>query len=170
MEKKFAVDLVPSDLERVPVWRLSDDDFDEDSCVIAEERWPVKTGGSRVFGVQVRLANGSHVWAALGNVDGRNATMMRHFLAVSVWADGEWFHLARYHDVTADQFGPAALAAKLGLRLDAVFPIEFDLRPLLQGENPEARGTVEAVPAERLSNEELLRLVIESTRGGDDGE
>jgi hypothetical protein len=129
----------------------------------------VENGDSRVFGAQVRLANGSLMWGVLSGVKGRNLTMMRHFLSLSVWVHSAWFHLARYHDVTADRFGPPALAAKLGLPLDAVFPIAFDVRALLQGENPEACGTIEATPAERLSSRELMRLVIESTRVADGG-
>jgi hypothetical protein len=58
----------------------------------------VESLDNRIVGIQVRLANGSRVWASVGNFDVANPRLTRHILDISIERNGEWFPLARYFD------------------------------------------------------------------------
>jgi hypothetical protein len=101
------------------------------------------------------------VWALLGNMGVNDSRQTRHFLTVSVFVRDEWFHLARYHDLNYDERGPAQLAHAVGLAIDEVFPIQYDIGKWVSGAATAAiRGTVHAAPLERLSRSELIKLVV----------
>jgi hypothetical protein len=81
------------------VWEfLNDNEFGE-TMVRPVEKLPVESLDNRVVGAQVHLANGSQVWASFGNFDVTNPRATQHFLEISIERNGEWFDLARYHDV-----------------------------------------------------------------------
>ena len=143
------------------VWEfVSDDDPDETYIHPVDER-PIKSLENRIVGAEVELANGSRVWALLGNIDVNDSRQTRHFLTVSVSVRDEWFHLARYHDLDHDERGPVQLAQALGLALDEVFPIHYDIGKWVSGAAADTvRGTLHAVPFERLSRADLIKLAV----------
>lgn len=97
----------------------------------------------------------------LGNLDPTNSCLTEHFLTLSIFrSDGTLFNLARYHDFDAEERGPAALAAFLGLPLDAVFPISYDLTCVVAGPLESLRGTITAEPRERLTGAEIIALAV----------
>jgi hypothetical protein len=96
----------------------------------------------------------------LGNVDSENARLNQHFLTISIERDGRWFHLARYHDRDYDSRGPQALAGFLGLKVDEIFPIAFDLRPVARGSPDALTGVVSKEPSERLSRAQIIALAV----------
>jgi hypothetical protein len=68
---------------------------------------------------------------------------------------------ARYHDLDHDKRGPEPLAEALDLALDEVFPIHDDIGKEVSRAAVDAiRGTVHAVPLERLSRAELIKLAV----------
>jgi hypothetical protein len=70
-----------------------------------------------------------------------------HFLTLSMFVRDEWFHLARYHDFDHDKRGQAMLAEALGMAIDEVFPIRYDIGKWVSGVGADTvRGTVHAVP------------------------
>jgi hypothetical protein len=71
------------------------------------------------------------------------------------------FHLARYFDVDFNQSGPQALADFLGLQLDEVFPIFYDISALSLGDRASLVGTIEKEHREKLTREELIALSLE---------
>jgi hypothetical protein len=71
---------------------------------------PVKSLSNKFVATQVRLENGSLLWAALGNLEVSNPSLTKHFLSLSVLSKKGWFHLARYHDFDFHERGPDALA------------------------------------------------------------
>ena len=83
-----------------------------------------------------------------------------HFLSLSVPSQGEWFHLARYHDSDYAENGPVALAQLLGLTVAEVFPITYDLTSYVSGEASALKGTILAEPRERLSRDEIISLAV----------
>ena len=67
-------------------------------------------------------------------------------------------------DLDHDERGPAQLAEALELALDEVFPIQYDIGKWVSGAAVDAiRGTVRAVPLERLSRAELIKLAVSGT-------
>jgi len=101
---------------------------------------PVDSLDNRLVGAQVRLANGSLVWALIGNLDVGNPRATQHLLTLSIERNGERFHLARYHDSGFPAEGPEALARCLGLHVDDVFPITLDVRRYVRGKGASETG------------------------------
>ncbi|HVP61523.1 MAG TPA: hypothetical protein VMT11_13240 [Myxococcaceae bacterium] len=115
--------------------------------------------GGSVVGTEVTLANDRKVFATFGNVYPDDPRSTRHLLTLSVaMPNGKWFNLARYFEPTVRIFGPTQLAQALGLSVDAVFPITYDLRKLLVGEEAALHGTIFAEPQERLTLDEVRNL------------
>lgn len=154
--------LALSDLQAHPVWRFAHDEQADETVVTPLKRTPVSSLSGKLVATEVRLANDSCVWALLGNIEANNARMNEHFLTLSVYHAGRRFMLARYHDVDFDRFvnGPAALARFLGLGLGDVFPISYDLRRYVKGTTTSLLGTILPEPTERLTREEMVRLVV----------
>ena len=123
-------------------------------------RVPVRTMTQRLVGAQVTLANRQLAWARVSNVSEHDARSTEHFITLSLEHAGEWFHLARYHDVDYAERGPEALAHFLGLRVDELFPISYDLRPYVVGNDAALVGRVLKEPRERLAKAELIAMAI----------
>ncbi|MCV2366472.1 hypothetical protein LNV23_23865 [Paucibacter sp. DJ1R-11] len=84
-----------------------------------------------------------------------------HFLTLSiVKPSGERFHLARYHDIAYNSSGPDALATFVGLKVDDVFPIEYDIATIASGVPSCLRGSLHSQPNVRLSRAELIAMAI----------
>jgi hypothetical protein len=86
----------------------------------------------------------------------------RQFLALTVFG-GEsqgGFTLARYFDVDYERRGPAALAGFLGLRVEEVFPVAYDIGAVAVGLAEVIRGSIPSEPAEKLTEEELTALAV----------
>ena len=153
--------LQPRDLLSHPVWEFASDDEPDETNVHPVAELPIDSLENRIVGAEVELANGSRAWALLGNIDVNNARRTRHFLTVSMLVRDEWFHLARYHDVDHEERGPTQLAKALGLGVDDIFPIRYDIRQWVSGAVTDAVfGTVDAEPVERLSRTELIDLAL----------
>jgi len=114
----------------------------------------------KLVGMQVVLANGTPVWALMGNVDASNPRLTAHFRTLSVERGGTWFHLARYHDFDANERGPEQLATFLDLAVDDVFPISYDLLPHSKGDPKALRGTIQAKPSEVLTRDQIIALAV----------
>jgi hypothetical protein len=121
---------------------------------------PVDSLQNRAVGTQVKLANGSRLWAVLSNISLRNPRHTSQFLALSIEKDGKWFHLPRYFDVEYDRMGPKQLAEFLGLPIDSVFPIEYDLSGIVKADTGITKGYIPLEPEERLSEDELMNMAV----------
>jgi hypothetical protein len=148
------------DLEAHAVWQYANVDGANETLVRPIRRLPVARLAGRVVGTRVRLANGSCVWGLLGNIDESNARLTEHFLTLSVFQDGRWFTLARYHDFDYSENGPGVLARFLGLPINEVFPIAYDIRQHVKGEPAALAGLIPKEPRERLSRSELIALAV----------
>jgi hypothetical protein len=157
------------DVKAHPVWEYALDvegvEGNDETSVRPVREIPVSTLRGRVVGTRVRLANGTSVWALLGNVDERSARRTQHFLQVTVWRGAKAFDLARYQDSDYARRGPKALARFLGLAIDDVFPLAYDLRAVAKKGRPAAlAGTIPKEPPEKLSGDELTDLAIAGIR------
>jgi hypothetical protein len=150
--------LTVTDFQAHPVWEfLNDDEIGE--LMMQPVELPVESLDNRVVGDQVRLGNGSRVWASFGNFDVTNPRATQHFLDISIERNGEWFPLARYHDSDFARHSPEALARFLGLHVDDVFPITVDVRRFVHGDPKALIAIVFKEPQERLTREELWALI-----------
>ena len=155
---KPAEALTVADFQAYPVWEFLYDDEIGETMVRPVEKLPVESLDNSVIGTQVRLANGSQVWASFGNFDVTNPRATQHFLDISIERGGKWFYLARYHDVGFTSHGPEALARFLGLGVDDVFPITVDVRRYVRGDPAALRAIVLKEPREKLTDEELWAI------------
>ena len=133
-EVKPIESLQVSDFNACPVWEYVNDDELGETVVRPVKRIPAVSLTGRVVATKVRLANGDLRWALLGNVDLENPRLTEHFLWISVIHKGKRFHLARYHDYDYAENGPHALAQFLGLGVDQVFPISYDISRYAKGD------------------------------------
>ena len=67
---------------------------------------------------------------------GRDGVSPLWIVTLRIHRDGAWFDLARYFDPDPVERGPEALAHFLGLPVDEVFPISFDVREYVEGQPP----------------------------------
>jgi hypothetical protein len=149
--------LTVADFQAHPVWEfLNDDEIGE--MMMQPVELPVESLDNRVVGAQVRLGNGSWVWARFGNFDVTNPRFTRHILNISIERGGEWFPLARYFDSGFARHSPEALARFLGLHVDDVFPITVDVRRYVHGDPKALIAIVLKEPQEKLTYEERRAL------------
>ena len=152
--------LTAQDLEHAPVWRFVHAPALGDTVVGPVKRLPVQDLTGKIVGSRVRLANGTSRWAMLGNVGVDKPEMTEHWLTLSLEDQGRWFHLARYHDPAYERFGPQALAAFLGLPVEEVFPISYDITAVVNGPPAALKGTVEKEPKVRLARAQIVRMAV----------
>jgi len=148
------------DLEKHPIWRYVNDDASGETAIRPVKRLPVRNLNGKVAGIQVRLANGDHVWGLIGNVDVFHPRLTEHFLTLSVLKNDRCFTLARYHDIDCRESGPHALASFLGMNIDDVFPISYDLSQITGGDPRALVGTIPKEPRERLTRAEIIALAV----------
>ena len=164
--KKPVDQLTADDLLAFPVWEYVNDDSlrhgdQDETWVRPVSGLPIDTAENRVIGTRVRLANGSSQVALLGNVDLASREKTTHFLVISfLGANGLGFDLARYHDVDASRRSPEALAEFLKLRVEDVFPIEYDFSELVLADGQVARGLIDARPSVTLTRKQLIALAL----------
>jgi hypothetical protein len=152
--------LTIADLEENPVWQYTNSDSAGETAVRPIKTIPVRSLTGRVVGAPAVLASGQRVWALFGNVDASNPELTEHFLTLSVEKKGKWFTMARYHDFDAEENGPPALARFLGLRVEDVFPISYDISKYCRGERAALVGEIPRVPKKRLTLEEIVGLAV----------
>ena len=156
--RKTIEQLRPADFSEFPIWTF-EGSGNEDTLLRPLTNWPVRDLGGSVAGSEIALANASKSFAMFGNVFPDDPRATRHLLTLSVaLPDGKWFNLSRYFEPTVRIFGPPQLAKALGLTIHEVFPIAYDLRALIIGQEEALHGSLLAEPAERLTVEEIRTL------------
>lgn len=158
---KRADELTPEDLAKFPVWEFALDLEQVDETLVRPvTQLPVDDLGIRIVGTNVCLANGTRMWAGIQNIDPKSAVKTRHLLSLSLHSNGQWIHLDRYHDYNLKEYGPAALARRLGLEVEDVFPISYDVRSCCVGDPRALAGVIESDPKDKLSRDEIFQLIV----------
>lgn len=161
-QAKRVDELTLDDVHRYPVWEyVSDDNQSDESFVRPVGSLPVSDLRGKIVALKASLANGMKQDILIGNFDTSRPDMNPHFVTLSLFVKGKWFHLARYHDYDAGSSGPQALCSALGLTASDVFPISYDLTECVRGERSVLVGTFAASPESKLSRVELIALSVE---------
>ena len=142
------------------VWQYVNSDTAGETVVTPVQYTPVTNLNGKLVGTRVRLANGDSVWALISNVDVKNARLSEHFLTISIERNSIWFHLPRYHDFNYGTHGPKALAEFLGLNVNEVFPISYDLTNYAIGDVAALSGKIFESPRERLTRAEVIAMAV----------
>lgn len=150
-------------MNKFPVWEFMNQDQKSELAVRPVKKMPVESLNGRLVGTQVRLANGSNMLALIGNVTANNPHSTKHFLTVSIFRSGKRFAMARYHDFDWNRRGPQALANFLGMRVEDIFPISYDVSRFSMGDPAALAGTIEAEPRDKLTRAEIIALAVSST-------
>jgi hypothetical protein len=162
--EKPAGELSQSDFRRHRVWAFATDregELPDETWMRPVRRLPVRSLSGRLVGAELVLANDQSVWGALGNVCLADPVSTEHFLSVVVFHPSAGrFELARYHEADYSRRGPAALSACLGLPVDSVFPISYDISDVAVGHPDCVRRSIPAVPTSRLSPDALIALAL----------
>ncbi|MFZ6736048.1 hypothetical protein ACO0LG_29280 [Undibacterium sp. Ji42W] len=158
---KKAETLTIADLEKYPVWQYTNSQEKIGETVVRPiKRIPVKSLTGKLVGTKVRFANGTDTWALIGNVDANNARLTQHFLTLSIFNADKWFTLARYHDIERERFGPEALEMFMGLDVNQIFLITYDISRCCTGDSKSLIGTIEKEPEEKLTRAEIIALAV----------
>ncbi|MGD0192116.1 MAG: hypothetical protein ABSD74_15360 [Rhizomicrobium sp.] len=136
--------LTIADLERYPVWEFNleyEGELDE-TAVQPVEALPVRSLDGRIVGTTVTLANGDAHWAILGGIDLKHSDGAKDLDGLSLFRNGERIVFAPMLD-----FGDAGRQAKsfaeaLGLDIDDVFPIAYDISRWCIGDPKIVRGSI----------------------------
>jgi hypothetical protein len=121
--------LTIADLERYPVWEFNleyEEQLDE-TAVQPVEALPVRSLDNRIVGTVVMLANGDTHWAILGGIDLQNPEDARGIDGLSLFWNGDRVVFDRMLDFGEAGRQARTFAETLGLKIDDVFPIRYDL-------------------------------------------
>jgi hypothetical protein len=164
---KPSCELTASDWEKHPVWSF---DLANETLPGRDETWMIPVRDLPVVSLDncgclanVTLAYGRNLMATLWSIDLRDATATKQFIQISLWLDGRWWPLSERlfptERGTIETHLPADLASKLGLALDAVFPIAYDISEFAHGPAEIIRGTISAEPRAKLTKDQRLALL-----------
>ena len=157
---KIPIDkLTENDFRKWPVWEFCNDDTPDETAMTPVKKLPVNDLTGRVIGVEFVLKGGQKVLGLLGNINVHNLRKTEQYRTVAVIKNQKKFRLNRYFDLDERRlYGPEQLAAFLGLPIDKVFPMTYDLSGLLESAPEIVRGRISIEPSERLSSEERRKL------------
>jgi len=145
------------DILAYPVWKFSKQ---EPFLITPVKKTPCKNLTGRIVGTEVVLADGTRVWALIGNIDPENTQLTEHFITISILSNNKWFHLSRYHDYDYKDNGPEKLSEFLKKSIEDIFPISYDIRTILKAESSAAYGKIQKEPNKKLSREEIIALAV----------
>ena len=165
---KLIDELGADDFRCAPVWEFVgelEDELDE-TAVRPVDTLPVDDLDDKIVGTEVVFANGRRSWAIIAGVDVDDPRKTEHFVGISLERDGRWFPVANYAAFDYEEQSPERAAEFLGLRVDEVFPISYDLRKFALGESASLVGQIPKEPRERLSLEERFALMFPESDDG----
>lgn len=164
---KLPEEMTPEDFEQSPVWEFALDlEEIDDRLLRPVTELPVDDLGNRVVGTQVRLANGARMWAAIQCLHLDDPYKTRHLMWLSFFVGGRWIGLVRYHDPGQNMCGPIPVARALGLDVNDVFPVTYDVRHCCTGDPLAVTGVVEADPKDKLTRAQIMDLISGKLRRG----
>jgi hypothetical protein len=138
MSLKFSNNLTIQDFKEFPIWEFTNKhesvSRDGELVVMPVTDFPVTTLEGRFIGTEVKLANGNLVWAVLLGINLAKAKPV----SSAIFYRGAETYMLRC--LAPGVSGPEQLAQFLGLRVEDVFPICFDISRLAIGAADAVKG------------------------------
>ncbi len=106
------------------------------------------------------LANGNCIWTILSNVNLDIPDYNVHMLSVRLDCSGKWFDLGRYFDSDYEDRTPNHFSDLIGLSLDAILPISYDLSPFAIGNKDSLLGEIPVKVKTQLPLSELMKFIV----------
>jgi len=154
------------DFNRYPVWEFQVGaeflPWRDETWLSPVKRLPVDSLDNRLVGTRLKLANGQTVRGILGNISLRNARATRQFIDVEISHNGKSYQLQRAASPMHPYLNAQGLADALGLRIEQVFPITYDLSDVAVGDPKVIKGSIEAELPENLSKDDQMKLILKS--------
>jgi hypothetical protein len=182
---RLAGDWTVADLEKYPVWQAKvdydydnplteeeedegieyekgydEDDIDETAYVPVLKLPVAELNSGLEVGTQVTLANGKKTWAVIGGIESSNPKSSAHFMTIAFEKDGDWFLLARPMDTWNKSHGPEELAKFLGMNVDDIFPISYDISKYVAMQSPAHSGQILKEPGDKISEKEASDAIF----------
>jgi hypothetical protein len=158
--KKCFHDLTVADVTNYPIWRFTNANPDDDHEIETVNEHSFRNLSGLIIASEVEFGDSSKHLALHQNVSLGGQKVNDHFLSLTVNRDGDWFPLARYHDVSIEKYGPRHLADFMGKAVSDVFPIKYDLREVLNSDSARLVGFVRETPLSPLTDDELISLSL----------
>ena len=140
MDLKYSNKLTIQDFKEFPVWEFTAGHEhtgpDGELVVIPVRDLPVSSLEGRFVGTEVKLANGHFLMAALLGI---NLAKVTPISAMVVYRGDETFMFRRNAPKVS---GPKQLAKFLGLNLEDVFPIRYDISQFATGDAGAIKGEI----------------------------
>ncbi len=150
-----------SDLNQYAVWEyITEEIASDETWVQPVTDYPITSLSNRIVGTKVRLKNCVEYWAILSNISLNDPKSTEHFLTLWIERETKWFEMARYFDVDYHKRGPVQLADFLGITVDDIFPIAYDISSVAVGRKEVICGTIPLEPKDKLTYEELIEISL----------
>ena len=158
--KKCFHDLTALDVLAQPIWRFTNDNPNDDFEIEPVDKSSFAELSGLIVASQVEFADSTKHLALHQSVSLAGQKVNDHFLSLTIERGGYWFPLARYHDVSIENYGPTQLAEFIGKSVKEVFPIVYDLREVLGADSSLLVGIVREAPISPLTDAELISLSL----------
>ena len=126
---------------------------------------PVDSLANRLVGTTLSLANRQRFFGVLSNISVRHVRATRQFIGVEIFHERKSYALQRAQSPMIPYLNAAGLADALGLRIEQVFPISYDLSGIAVGDAEIIKGSIEAEIPEELTEEARMKLIVEADNG-----
>lgn len=147
-------------LRKHPVWEFTNEDGSDEMSVRPVKKLPVISGDGRLFGSEIRFADGSVAFGLIGNLSLTDKEQNAHFRTLTVFLKGKAHGVSRYHDFDFEKRGPTALAKQIGKKPGEIFPISYDLSAVAKGAKDCVAGVILAEPKKKLTRQALIAAAV----------
>ena len=142
-----------------PVWEW-DLEVDDDAALFPIQDYPVSYLEGRIIGVPCYLNNGAIINCVLSAIEIGSPHKTDQFLSLTAMVNETKIQLQRYFDVGASEDPGKVFADNIGIPVDDVFPIKWDVQKYVTKGTRGRSGTITRFPAMRLNEQQRMYLIF----------
>lgn len=161
MQPKPLKEITPADLDEYKVWQYSPSK-DGNTWLKPITSRKISKFSNKLVASQVKLANGSKLYALISGVDPETPIFSKHNRQLILYVNNEWFELAKYYASTDVKkiCGEDVLSKKLNMEIKDIFPIYFDVKDVTDVNSECLTGFFEVSPAWGLARGEIMEILV----------